>query len=70
MAQLTDKWGKTEAAKRYGTQPTFGMPSNSQMKPQCPEDKQGPGYDNNAPSNWIRGRPSATSMPHFDKTKK
>lgn len=35
-------------------------------EPQCPEDKHGPGYDNDVPLNsWLRD--DATKKPDFDK---
>ncbi len=43
-----------------------------QQKPQAPEDRQGPGYDNDVPSNWLRGMGTggATGKPSFDSTAK
>ncbi len=40
--------------------------------PQCPEDKHGPKYDNDTPSNWLRGMGSnrAEGKPGFDGGKK
>lgn len=38
--------------------------------PQDPIDKHGPKYDNDTPSNWLRGMPSACDKPGFDHTKK
>jgi hypothetical protein len=38
---------------------------------QCPEDQRAPGYDNNHPMDWVRGAgEDATTMPHYDKSKK
>ena len=70
MPQDTQKWGKTTAKSRYGTTPTFSQPPADSNKPQCPEDKQGPGYENSVPSNWLRGMPNAEGKPGFDKSGK
>lgn len=61
MPEFQDKWGKSTAKSRYGTTPTFKQPPADSNKPQCPEDKQGPGYDNDA-SGWVRGQ---AKDPHF-----
>jgi len=45
-------------------------PPPQQYQPQMPEDKTGPGYQNDAPSNWVRGMPSAEGKPGFDHSKK
>lgn len=38
------------------------------QEPQCPEDKHGPGYDNDVPANsWLRS--DGTKKPGFDKRK-
>ena len=39
--------------------------------PQSINDKHGPKYDNDTPSNWLRGRGKgeATGEPSFDKQK-
>ena len=44
---------------------------STEEKVQCPEDARAPGYDNNHPNDWVRGRnEDATSMPHYDHSKK
>jgi hypothetical protein len=63
--QNQEKWGKSTAKDRYGS-PTGGISGPSQEAPQCPEDKRGPDYDNNTPSNWLRGMPNAEGKPSFD----
>ena len=64
----TQKWGKQTAKDRYGSPKVDStlMSQKSDEAPQCPEDKRGPDYDNNAPSNWLRGMPSAENKPSFD----
>jgi hypothetical protein len=39
------------------------------QKPQAPEDRQAPGYDNDVKSNWLRGMGpgEAEGKPGFDK---
>lgn len=67
MRQDTSKWGKATAKSRYGSHPTFSPPSGSEQAIQCPEDKHGPKYDNDA-SGWVRGAGgTATNKPGFDK---
>lgn len=46
-------------------------PPPQQYQPQMPEDKTGPGYQNDA-SGWVRGMPneSAEGKPGFDHSKK
>ena len=61
----TQKWGKQTAKERYGTA-TGSISQKPEEAPQCPEDKRGPDYDNNTPSNWLRGMPSAEGKPSFD----
>jgi hypothetical protein len=47
------------------------MNQKSEERPQCPEDQRAPGYDNNHPNDWVRGKnEDATSMPHFDHSSK
>jgi hypothetical protein len=72
MAQNAEKWGRATAKERYGSKPlaTFSPPTGDQSAPQCPEDKQGPDYDNDAPNNWVRGMPNAEGKPGFDKGSK
>ncbi len=68
MVKDTEKWGRDTAKERYGVaKGTLNM--KSEEAPQCPEDKRGPDYDNNTPSNWLRGMPSAENKPNFDKSK-
>ena len=51
--------------------PTDPMSQKSEEAPQDICDKRGPDYDNNHPNDWVRGRnEDATSMPHYDKSKK
>lgn len=42
------------------------------QEPQFPEDKHGPKYDNDTPSNWLRGMGpnGAEGKPGFDGGKK
>lgn len=71
MPEFVDKWGKKTATERYGNHnKTFPAPPD-QSQPQMPEDKQGPGYDNDTPSSWVTGaNEDATGKPGFDKTKR
>ena len=64
--QFTDEWGKSAARERYGKPHEPPLSQTSEEAPQSKEDKRGPDYDNNAPSNWLRGMPSAESKPSFD----
>jgi hypothetical protein len=63
--QFTDEWGKSAAKERYG-KATGSLNQTSEEAPQSKENKRGPDYDNNTPSNWLRGMPSAESKPSFD----
>jgi hypothetical protein len=70
MPEFVEKWGKNTARSRYGTTPEFS-PSPDQSAPQCPEDKQGPGYKNDTPSGWVTGAgENATGKPGFDRGRK
>lgn len=70
MTKDTMKWGKDTASQRYGAvEPGGDRPSDELQKPQCPEDKHGPKYDNPTPNDWRRGMPSAEGKPGFDKHK-
>lgn len=65
----TEQWGKDTAKARYGGQSNTGLTpaDKGQNEPQAPEDKHGPGYDNDVPlSGWLRG-PDATKKPGFLK---
>ena len=65
------EWGKATAASRYGSASgSIAAPKNEQA-PQCPEDKQAPGYHNDTPDNWLRGMGpgQAEGKPNFDKSK-
>lgn len=73
MAKIADleKWGIVTADRRYG-----GIKENKEVErcecsPQAPEDKQAPGYENDVPSNWLRGmgKGEAEGKPSFDKHK-
>ena len=67
MVQSTEKWGKAAARERYGQPKSGGVtPAKSEQAPQCPEDKHGAGYDNDA-SGWVRG--VGKPYPHFDTHK-
>lgn len=69
MTQNTEKWGKATAKSRYGGgHKTFPAPKAAN-EPQFPEDSHGADYNNDAPSNWVRGMPSAEGKPGFDRTK-
>lgn len=62
--------GRKIAHKRYSMEsPGNVMSQKSEEAPQCDCDKRGPDYDNNTPSNWLRGMPSAEGKPGFDKGK-
>lgn len=67
-----DAWGRSTAKSRYGSLGGGTKASESQQRPQDPEDKHGPKYDNNTPSNWLRGMGSkrAEGKPGFDKGKR
>jgi hypothetical protein len=67
-----DAWGRDTAKSRYGTAAGGTKPKAGQSLPQFPEDKHGPKYDNNTPSNWLRGMGSkgAEGKPGFDKGKR
>jgi len=68
MTQNVEKWGRATAKARYGGGATFSPPAD-QSKPQMPEDKHGPRYDNDA-SGWVRGAgETAENKPGFDRTK-
>lgn len=70
MTKNTQQWGKDEARERYGAvEPGGDRPSDELQKPQCPEDKHGPGYSNPTPDDWRRGGGpgGATGKPDFDK---
>lgn len=70
MTKDTNKWGTDTAKERYGTGKTFSPPPE-QSKPQMPEDKQGPGYENDTPETWVSGaNEDATTKPGFDRSKK
>jgi hypothetical protein len=60
-------WGEAKATERYGGGTrTFPPPSDRPQKPQAPEDKHGPAYDNDT-SGWVRAPgESAESKPNFD----
>jgi len=69
----TEKWGRDTARERYGgTTKTFAPPPIAN-KPQRLGDSsnlQGPGYDNIARKDWVRGFgkggvESAEGMPNF-----
>lgn len=45
----TEKWGKKEAASRYGSPKESMGPCYGPQENQCPEDKHGPKYDNDVP---------------------
>lgn len=71
MAQFVDKWGKSTAKSRYGSaSESIVNPSNKECYPQSREDQQGPDYNNDTPSNWLRGMPNAEGKPGFDKTRR
>lgn len=68
MPQFTDKWGKAEATKRYGSpSEKIGKPAASAQANQFPEDKHGAKYDNDTPNNWLRGK---GMKPGYDKANK
>jgi len=65
---VTNEFMPDRASKISGqpNQATKGPPAD-QSRPQSPEDKQGPGYANDA-SGWVRGAgENATQKPGFDK---
>lgn len=65
MAKDTSAWGKATAKARYGGAGSAGMSvSDKLQKPQDPEDKHGPGYDNDT-SGWVKG--DGKPYPHFDR---
>jgi hypothetical protein len=50
------KWGRDTADKRYGplqNRDGAAPPSGKLQKPQAPEDRHAPGYDNDA-KGWVR----------------
>ncbi|MGB2648802.1 MAG: hypothetical protein WBC86_14550 [Pseudolabrys sp.] len=54
-----------EMPKKYDV-----MDQSTEEKVQCPEDQQAPGYDNNPPHDWVRGKnEDACAMPHFDHSR-
>ena len=69
--QFTDEWGKSAAKERYGnaTSDSKLMSQTTEEAPQDSCDKRAAGYDNNVPSNWLRGMPSAEGKPGFDHSK-
>lgn len=67
MTKNVEKWGRDTARERYGAPNPGSMKAPDQSEPQCPEDKQGPKYDNQT-SGWVRGAgENATNKPGFDK---
>lgn len=73
MAKIQDvqKWGLVTADRRYGSIKAKGGNASCECSPQFPEDKHGPGYDNDVASNWLRGmgKGEAEGKPGFDKHK-
>ena len=73
MANIADleKWGRKTADRRYGSIKPNKDNASCECSPQSPEDKHGPGYDNDTPSNWLRGmgKGEAEGKPGFDKHK-
>lgn len=70
--QDLEAWGRSTAKSRYGSVGSGGSKATPQNMPQDPEDKQGPKYANNTPSNWLRGMGAkrAEGKPGFDKGKR
>lgn len=65
--------GSATAHKRYGSLGPANMKApKDECCPQAPEDQQAPGYDNDTPSNWLRGMGpgEACGKPGFDYQKK
>lgn len=52
-------------------QPVVPATDRRQQEPQAPEDRHGPGYDNDTPNDWRRGggNGGAEGKPGFDKHK-
>jgi hypothetical protein len=66
-----EQWGRDKAKARYtGGRDTLGKNVEHQ-KPQMPEDKQDAKYDNDTPSDWLRGmgKSEAEGKPSFDHHK-
>ena len=56
-------------AKSPGLDQLPNPPTGCELQcPQAPEDRHGPGYDNDT-KGWVRGMPSAEAKPGFDKHK-
>lgn len=67
MPEYQDKWGRSTAKQRYGDHDkTYPGAPEGQCYPQCPEDKQGPKYNNDTPNNWLRGN---GNKPGFNRSK-
>jgi len=69
----TETWGKKAAAERYsaGANTMDNNPAaNDLQAPQDVQDQHGAKYNNDTPSNWLRGMPSAEGKPSFDKARK
>lgn len=65
------KWGLDTAKERYGSVGKTVAPCVEHQAPQAPEDKHGSSYDNDTPSNWLRGmgKDHAEGKPSFNKGK-
>lgn len=65
--KFIDEWGRSVARARY-SQPHVLLDQKTEEAPECPPDKRGPDYSNNAPNNWLRGmgKGEAEGKPDFD----
>jgi hypothetical protein len=66
----TEKWGNATAYERYGKPQQPDMKAKDMSQPQDPQDKRGPGWQNDTPNNWLRGANEDGRPPNFDKGKR
>jgi hypothetical protein len=52
------------------TYPADPMSQRSEEAPQAECDQRGPDYDNNTKAKWLTGAVPATTMTHYDNSKK
>jgi hypothetical protein len=69
-AMETEKWGRGKARELAGEPKYFNgapQPSGKLQRPQSPEDRHAPGYDNDHRNDWVRGRNEDGAPPQFDR---
>lgn len=66
-----EKWGRHKAQERYGSLKSHERATGEHQAPQAPEDKHADKYENDTPSNWLRGlgKSEAEGKPNFDNHK-